>query len=201
MIQNDQNDACLVSENLNEPTTICFLCNLPKIKLNLSLGVPICLNCWGINTNDFQQYKDDRSIFFPEIDKISEKIYLGNEDAQRDKDNLKKLGITNILVVGSCLDIFHPNDFEYKQFQVDDFPTENIAQYFEEAYDFMEKSEKVFVHCAAGVSRSASIVISYFMKKNNMKFGEAFDFVKSKRHVIFPNGGFVKQLENYIPKK
>jgi len=133
----------------------------------------------------------------PQIDQISEKVYLGNEDGQRDKEYLKKLGVTHILVVGSGLNIFHPIDFEYKQFAITDFPWENISQYFEEAYDFMEKSEKVFVHCAVGISRSPTIVISYFMKKNKMKFEEAYEFVKSKRPFIRPNQGFLKQLEKH----
>ena len=190
-----------IVEEFPQPTATCFLCNLPKIKINNTLGVPICENCWGQNANDFKYFKVQRTIFFPEIDQISEKIFLGNEDAQRDKENLKKLGITHILVVGSGLEIFHPDDFQYKQFLVNDFPMENIAQYFEEAYEFIEKGEKVFVHCAAGISRSASIVISYFMKKNNMTFEDAHDFVKSKRPVIYPNGGFINQLKKYFPNK
>ena len=39
---------------------------------------------------------------------------------------------------------------------------------------------KILVHCYAGVSRSASMVIAYFMAEKNMSFSEAFSFVKSK---------------------
>ncbi len=49
-----------------------------------------------------------------------------------------------------------------------------------------------FRHCAAGVSRSASIVIAYYIKEKKMTFQEAYDFVKSKRNKIYPNSGFVK---------
>ena len=50
-------------------------------------------------------------------------------------------------------------------------------------------------HCAAGVSRSASILIAYLMREKKMKYQEAHDFVKSKRSIIIPNSGFVQQLK------
>jgi len=46
------------------------------------------------------------------------------------------------------------------------------------------------VHCYAGVSRSATIVIAYLMAEMNMGFMDAFSFTKSKRFVVFPNFGF-----------
>ena len=49
----------------------------------------------------------------------------------------------------------------------------------------------------AGVSRSASIVISFLMKKLNIKFEEAFLFLKVKRPHIQPNEGFVSELKAY----
>jgi protein-tyrosine phosphatase len=53
----------------------------------------------------------------------------------------------------------------------------------------------VYVHCAAGVSRSASVVIAFLMKEFKMKFQEAFDFVKERRPQIMPNSNFRSQLE------
>jgi protein-tyrosine phosphatase len=50
------------------------------------------------------------------------------------------------------------------------------------------------VHCAAGVSRSASFVIAYLIKKKEMLYPDALKYVKERRRVICPNGGFKKQL-------
>jgi protein-tyrosine phosphatase len=71
---------------------------------------------------------------------------------------------------------------------------------FEEAFRIIEEglnNGNVYIHCFAGVSRSASIVISYLMKKFNWAFYEAFQFTKKKRRFIDPNPGFVRQLKNY----
>jgi atypical dual specificity phosphatase/dual specificity phosphatase 12 len=57
------------------------------------------------------------------------------------------------------------------------------------------------VHCYAGISRSASIIISYLMKKYNWSYEKAYNYVKNKRPIINPNRGFKKQLiqyENYL---
>jgi protein-tyrosine phosphatase len=53
------------------------------------------------------------------------------------------------------------------------------------------------VHCFAGKSRSASIVIAYIMQLNNWQFSKAFEYVYEKRDVIDPNFGFCAQLINY----
>lgn len=52
----------------------------------------------------------------------------------------------------------------------------------------------MFVHCALGRSRSASIVISYLIKRNNMTLKDAFFHVTSRRREVSPNSGFFKQL-------
>ena len=49
----------------------------------------------------------------------------------------------------------------------------------------------VLVHCAAGVSRSATIVLSYLMKRNLMSRDKAYEYLKSKRNVIHPNSNFM----------
>jgi protein-tyrosine phosphatase len=41
-----------------------------------------------------------------------------------------------------------------------------------------------------GKSRSASIVISYLMKKLNIDYEEAFKIVQSQRKLAQPNNGF-----------
>ncbi len=57
----------------------------------------------------------------------------------------------------------------YKRLTAKDDADEDIARHFEEAHDFITQAldtpSSVLVHCRAGISRSASIVISYLMKR------------------------------------
>ena len=49
----------------------------------------------------------------------------------------------------------------------------------------------------AGISRSASLVIYYFMKKYNINFDDALKMVKGKRNIINPNDSFKLQLKQF----
>ena len=87
------------------------------------------------------------------------------------------------------------DNFIHKERNVDDFPQQNIIQYFGECLKFIKGDEKILVHCAAGASRSATIVIAYLMWDKKMSYKDAHDFTKAKRSIIWPNSGFVDQLQ------
>lgn len=74
----------------------------------------------------------------------------------------------------------------------------NIKQHFEETYHYiaekLNQKINVLVHCHAGISRSASIVIAFLMRNKSISLEEAFKIVKSKRPRIKPNEAFIKQL-------
>ncbi len=57
----------------------------------------------------------------------------------------------------------------------------------------------VFVHCNAGVSRAATVVIAYHMKTQDVDFHTAYQHVKGVRPCIRPNDGFMRQLKQYKP--
>ena len=65
-------------------------------------------------------------------------------------------------------------------------------------YFITERTKKhdgvVLVHCQAGVSRSATIVIAYIMEYSSLSMQKAYDYVKSKRTIVAPNLGFMGQL-------
>ena len=56
------------------------------------------------------------------------------------------------------------------------------------------KGGRVFVHCHAGISRSATVCIAYLMQQQKLTVDEAYKFVQSKRPIISPNLGFMGQL-------
>jgi hypothetical protein len=52
----------------------------------------------------------------------------------------------------------------------------------------------VLIHCAAGVSRSATVATAWLMRAENIGVKEALEKVKAKRFMINPNSGFREQL-------
>lgn len=56
---------------------------------------------------------------------------------------------------------------------------------------------KILVHCMAGVSRSASIVLAYLVKYQSLTLREAYVVLRKARPIASPNPGFWKQLIEY----
>ena len=135
---------------------------------------------------------------FNDMDEIVDNIWLGNYIAAKDKDLLKKKGIKKVLtVMDDYGPIYENNEFIHKKFLVDDINSQNIIQYFGECLNFIKGEEKILVHCMAGASRSATIVIAYLMWAKKMKFDEALKLTMSKRSIVYPNFGFLDQLKKF----
>ena len=128
------------------------------------------------------------------MDKITDKVYLGNQNGAKDERLLKENNIKRVLsCIGHQSPVYNDKSIQQKIIELNDSPETNIIQYFKDSIKFIEESDKVFVHCFAGVSRSATLVIAYFMWKNRKPYKETLEFV-NKHRMIGPNIGFRKQL-------
>jgi len=138
-------------------------------------------------------------------------LFVGSVDVACDHVLLKQNDVTHILNVASFNTQFAsdrgPGDcamnnlFTYKHVSIMDLPDTDIVSYFDECFAFinsaLDAGGRILVHCMAGVSRAASIVIGYLMKVKGMDFEMAFNHVKAERPSIRPNDGFMHQLQNY----
>lgn len=59
----------------------------------------------------------------------------------------------------------------------------------------------IFVHCKAGKSRSATVVVAYLMWHEGANQGTAYDEVKNMRPEVSPNLGFVMALNRLQEEK
>ena len=133
-----------------------------------------------------------------DVSKITEKIYLGGIEGAKEVEYLKQEGITNILtLIGDESPEYEKGLFDREKINADDISIEDLFKYFRFSIDFIEDSNKIYIHCLAGMSRSATIVIAYLMWKKHIKYEDAFNFVKEKRKCIEPNEGFIIQLKYF----
>ncbi|KAI5944676.1 Dual specificity protein phosphatase 19 [Manis javanica] len=128
-------------------------------------------------------------------------LLLGSQDAAHDLDTLKKHKVTHILNVAYGVENAFLSDFLYKSISILDLPDANILSYFPECFEFIEQAKMndgvVLVHCNAGVSRAAAIVIGFLMSSEDVSFTSAFSLVKNARPSMCPNAGFLEQLRTY----
>uniref|UniRef100_A0A3B5LDS8 Dual specificity protein phosphatase n=1 Tax=Xiphophorus couchianus TaxID=32473 RepID=A0A3B5LDS8_9TELE len=121
-----------------------------------------------------------------------------------DRYSLWKLGITHVVNAAHgrtyCQGSrdFYGATVEYYGVPADDSPSFDLSRYFLPTAEYIHNSlnaNGVLVHCAVGVSRSASLVLAYLMIYHSYTLLAAINKVKECRW-IFPNRGFLKQLHS-----
>lgn len=147
--------------------------------------------------------KSFRPISQGDVSQVTSNLYLGSyEEGALMIQSLRNIGITHILTMGHKMPRGFPEEFSYKVIEFEDSPDVDISVYFDDAYDFIckafasSKSNKVLVHCWAGISRSATTVMMYLMKSMSMTYVEAYEHVRKARFWVRPNKGFREKLKS-----
>lgn len=125
-------------------------------------------------------------------------LFIGDLHAARNLKVLTKLRISHIVNLSGHEPSF-PDQFFYQNINIADSPKTNIKRYFTVTNWLIQGALKggnnVLVHCAAGISRSATIVLAYILFRNtSWTVNRALTFLISKRSIVHPNEGFMKQL-------
>lgn len=118
------------------------------------------------------------------VDEIEPRLYLGNATSAANLKFLKSRQITHILTIDSFplpAHITNNGSITNKYIHIADMSRENIMEHFEDCIEFIEScvhanaTNSILIHCFYGVSRSATIVIAYLMKKYSISYRKAFE--------------------------
>ncbi|XP_069812883.1 dual specificity protein phosphatase 26 [Dendropsophus ebraccatus] len=135
-------------------------------------------------------------------DEVWPGLYLGNQEIAANKGELCRMHITHILNATHSRyrggeEYYRGMYISYMGIDAQDSPTFDMSVHFYPAADFIHRAlrerGKILVHCAVGVSRSATLVLAYLMIYHRMTLVEAINTVKDRRGII-PNRGFLRQL-------
>eukprot|EP00002_Diphylleia_rotans_P017768 TRINITY_DN3446_c0_g1_i1.p1 TRINITY_DN3446_c0_g1~~TRINITY_DN3446_c0_g1_i1.p1 ORF type:complete len:470 (-),score=99.66 TRINITY_DN3446_c0_g1_i1:225-1634(-) len=130
-------------------------------------------------------------------------LYISNFRASCDLETLQKVhGITHVLCALKTQPPHPDSTLTYAVLPEDDLDSTNIMQYFAAARLFITAGRRAggcLVHCMAGISRSATIVLSYVMTllSSQERMKDAIAILKRARPVVSPNPGFLEQLTYY----
>jgi protein-tyrosine phosphatase len=128
-------------------------------------------------------------------------LYLGGEAHAKREYMLQRIGVTHILGIHDTATSHFPKSFSYLIIPIRDKTEVNITEHFKDAHGFIRNAINnngtVFVHCWAGMSRSATIVISYLMSTLQISLNEALRQVVLAKPDVNPNTGFLFQLRQY----
>lgn len=140
-------------------------------------------------------------------------MYLSGLDVYK-TSKIRELNIRTIISITREPIEKLENDIRQFSFMLDDAPDVNIYSIFEPTYRIImsaiQQNENILVHCRAGISRSVTVLIAFFLKclrcnpelvlpyipRTKETWTESIlTFIRSKRNCTNPNTGFKKQLE------
>ena len=135
------------------------------------------------------------------LDEILPQLYLTNFKGADNMDELRRLKCTHIVSVGEeFVDDPAKAGITFWRLNIsdDDDQSEKMSKALRGAASFLHKALQkkgcVVVHCAAGISRSATVVLGYLVIYKKMTLRDAFGHVHGKRPCIWPNDGFMSAL-------
>ncbi|XP_067938819.1 dual specificity protein phosphatase 3-like [Watersipora subatra] len=141
------------------------------------------------------------------MDEVYPGVYIGEHQAAVNILQLENLKFTHVLNVAVGKDKFHSDthaemyrktNITFMGVKADDTALFNLLPHFSSTSKFIHHAisspgGKILVHCRAGASRSATVVIAYLMLKQHKTVSEATQLVRAKREIA-PNPGFLRQL-------
>ncbi|KAK2964160.1 putative Protein-tyrosine-phosphatase MKP1 [Blattamonas nauphoetae] len=189
-----------------EKPTPAYLLNRPKLKSRLSfktltLDVDPSNDQPKVNTEE--EYKRNKLAYFDEdCSCILPHLYLGSKTVAGNLLVLNSCGITHILnLTGPVYPNYFPDQFKYVNLNLTDDPSEDLLTLFPLTLHIIEQARttngKILVHCHQGVSRAASVVISYVMWYCKFDFETSLRSVRRIRQIVRPNYGFISQLSDW----
>jgi dual specificity phosphatase 12 len=128
------------------------------------------------------------------VDKITDKIWIGNTIDARDRSSLANTGIRSILCLDGCLSGIKPEALGVDRVEIVELidgagnPPERFLRAVKMLRDLTNKHGPVLVHCHAGQSRSAAVVCKYFMQEEGASLAEGMQRITAKRRVAIVAG-------------
>nr|VWO98233.1 Chloride channel protein [Ganoderma boninense] len=139
---------------------------------------------------------------------IQPRLWLSGLYTAVDEEQLVAIGVTHIVSILEQRPKY-PAALKKKlktlHIPLQDIDTADLLQHFDATTAFIksaldDKRNTVLVHCAMGISRSATVVSAYLIATASMQPHEAVEFVQSKREIVCPNLGFRRQLDAYASR-
>ncbi|KAJ3126491.1 Dual specificity protein phosphatase 1 [Nowakowskiella sp. JEL0407] len=133
-------------------------------------------------------------------------LFIGSRFDALNENFIHEANITHIINMTLEVPCKFPDRIQYTQNPIPDIDSAGLLINLETLINLIdtvlesrststsEKHPAILVHCAMGISRSASVVIAWRMRKEKENFTQAFKFVHSKREFVCPNNGFREQL-------
>ena len=143
------------------------------------------------------------------IHQVVPRLYISGITGAADVDRLKRLGITHVVSLapeyykdGKSNKRLQQHGIFHHKYELDDRDDADLLTIADQVHILLRglADTSVLVHCAAGISRSASVIIYHLMETRYMGYDEALALVKKARPIVQPCPGFTRKLRTLESK-
>ncbi|KAM3591989.1 uncharacterized protein V6R79_010953 [Siganus canaliculatus] len=138
------------------------------------------------------------------VNEVWPNLYIGDAATAQQKSLLINLGITHVVNaahgpqhIDTGPQFYKDTNIKYHGVEAPDCKDFDLSAFFAETADFIQdalsQKGKVLVHCARGISRSATLTLAFLMIRVGLTLPEAVEAVRRNRNIL-PNVGFLNQL-------
>jgi dual specificity phosphatase 12 len=136
------------------------------------------------------------------ITEIIPGVFLTNENNALNRYNYEKYGLTGVLNVTDTVSFLDNTNCNQLRIHIPDTPDSNEKLYnqLKTCVNFIDVNKPCMVHCAAGISRSSTIVAAYLIYSKKISPLDAVNTILDKRRYAFFNGSafyYKKALEQF----
>jgi len=129
------------------------------------------------------------------------RVFIGTIFNARNIDFLEEKKITHIINCAHEVNNFYEKTHSYCRLEMRDTQIDNLEQVLELAHNELTEILKdpqniVLIHCAMGISRSATVLIYFLMKTKKWNYKKTLEFVKRAYSSAQPNDYFREYLES-----
>ncbi|EFN57172.1 hypothetical protein CHLNCDRAFT_30542 [Chlorella variabilis] len=140
--------------------------------------------------------------------RVAPGLYIGGAGAARNLKALRKRGITHIVNAAPSVPCHFKDNpegcFAYLSLPLFDDADADLLAHVDASNAFISAARRcggsVLVHCYAGQSRSAALVIAHLIASQGLGLMDAWAATRRARPCAQPNSGFLRQLALYAKR-
>lgn len=144
------------------------------------------------------QYNRTVAEEYTDISKINDRIFIGGEFAAADLKVIHDNNISHIINMAIDGIAYDHTGIKIMNIHIWDgglAPNGALESAANLLNDILKsESDNILVHCAAGISRSTTVVLSYLILHTGMSFYDALRFIEASRPCVAPHPLLVRSM-------
>jgi protein-tyrosine phosphatase len=136
------------------------------------------------------------------MDRITESLYVGDLQDAGNPEGLREAPLTAVLKLSHSAPAEpYPEDLPVREVPLIDGPQNNYEEFdtaVNQLLDLLADDHVVFVHCAAGASRSVSVAAAALALRRETAVENAVELIRERRPIANPHSHLREQAEAFV---